>query len=66
MKQPYDGLLFDMDGVLVDVSQSYRLVIKKTAEFFTSKEIIKPILHTSYFPKKKSAVMTLKNSQETE
>ena len=35
-------------------------------EFFTSKEIIKPILHTSYFPKKKSAVMTLKNSQETE
>ncbi len=28
-------LLFDMDGVLVDVSNSYRLAIKKTAEDFT-------------------------------
>jgi HAD superfamily phosphatase len=29
-------LLFDMDGVLVDVSKSYRLAIKKTAEDFTN------------------------------
>ena len=28
-----------MDGVLVDVSQSYRLAIKKTAEFFINKTI---------------------------
>ena len=27
-------IIFDMDGVLVDVSHSYRLAIKKTAEFF--------------------------------
>jgi len=27
-------LIFDIDGVLVDVSQSYRVAIKKTAEFF--------------------------------
>ncbi|MEA3343947.1 MAG: histidinol-phosphate transaminase [archaeon] len=32
-------LLFDMDGVLVDVSNSYRLAIKKTSEFFTKEEI---------------------------
>jgi len=30
------AILFDMDGVLVDVMDSYRLVIKKTAEFFTN------------------------------
>lgn len=30
----YDTLLFDMDGVLVDVSRSYRLAVKKTVEFF--------------------------------
>ena len=29
-----NALLFDMDGVLVDVAQSYRLAIKKTVEFF--------------------------------
>jgi HAD superfamily phosphatase len=28
------ALLFDMDGVLVDVTHSYRLAIKQTAEFF--------------------------------
>lgn len=33
------ALLFDMDGVLVDVSQSYRVAIKKTAEFFTGDDI---------------------------
>jgi HAD superfamily phosphatase len=35
----FDTLLFDMDGVLVDVSNSYRLAIKKTAESFLEKEI---------------------------
>ncbi len=34
-----EAILFDMDGVLVDVSQSYRYAIKKTAEFFTGDEI---------------------------
>ena len=34
-----EAILFDMDGVLVDVSQSYRYAIKKTAEFFTEEEI---------------------------
>lgn len=28
------GVLFDMDGVLVDVSSSYRLAVKQTVEFF--------------------------------
>jgi len=32
-------LVFDMDGVLVDVSESYRETIVRTVEFFTSKEI---------------------------
>jgi len=32
-------ILFDMDGVLVDVSDSYRLAIKKTVEFFTNQEV---------------------------
>lgn len=33
------ALIFDMDGVLVDVSKSYRLAIQKTAEFFLKKSI---------------------------
>ena len=33
------GLIFDMDGVLIDVSKSYRVAIKKTAEFFLNKKI---------------------------
>ena len=32
-------LLFDMDGVLIDVSKSYRTVIKRTAEFFIEEEV---------------------------
>ncbi|VVB75517.1 Pyrophosphatase PpaX [uncultured archaeon] len=32
-------LLFDMDGVLVDVSESYRLAIKKTAEDYTGTDV---------------------------
>lgn len=29
-----DSVIFDMDGVLVDVSQSYRVAIEKTVNFF--------------------------------
>jgi histidinol-phosphate aminotransferase len=35
-----DTVLFDMDGVLVDVSNSYRLAIKRTAEFFLNNKQI--------------------------
>jgi len=35
------AILFDMDGVLVDVSKSYRTAIQKTAEFFTKQEVTK-------------------------
>lgn len=33
-KNKVKAIIFDIDGVLIDVSQSYRLAIKKTAEFF--------------------------------
>ncbi|MBW2984542.1 HAD-IA family hydrolase [Candidatus Woesearchaeota archaeon] len=33
------ALIFDMDGVLVDVSKSYRLAVQKTAGFFLKKSI---------------------------
>lgn len=33
------ALLFDMDGVLVDVTHSYRLAIKQTAEFFLGRSV---------------------------
>lgn len=33
------AILFDMDGVLVDVSRSYRVAIKQTAEFFIGQEV---------------------------
>jgi HAD superfamily hydrolase (TIGR01548 family) len=39
MKNQYDGLLFDMDGVLVDVTNSYRRTIQKTASIYLKKEI---------------------------
>lgn len=39
MKTKYDGLIFDMDGILVDVSQSYREAIRQTAGFFLRKNI---------------------------
>jgi len=32
-------ILFDMDGVLVNVSSSYRMAIKKTAEFYLRKTV---------------------------
>lgn len=40
----YKAIIFDMDGVLVDTSRSYRLAIKKTAEFFLNKKISKKII----------------------
>ncbi len=36
---PFEAILFDMDGVLVDVSNSYRLAIKNTAEYFIGETI---------------------------
>ncbi|MFB6099270.1 MAG: HAD hydrolase-like protein, partial [Salinibacter sp.] len=33
------ALLFDMDGVLVDVSRSYRRAIEETVEHFTGRQI---------------------------
>lgn len=33
-KNKIKAIIFDIDGVLADVSNSYRLAIKKTAEFF--------------------------------
>lgn len=40
MKTKYDGLIFDMDGVLVDVSQSYREAIRQTAGYFLKKNVL--------------------------
>ncbi len=34
-----EGIIFDMDGVIVDVSASYREAIRKTAEYFLGKKI---------------------------
>ena len=34
-----DAMIFDMDGVLVDVSGSYRLAVQKTVEFFTKRPL---------------------------
>src|SRR3989338_10629558 len=34
-----DSVLFDIDGVIVDVSKSYRLAIQKTAEKFLGREV---------------------------
>ncbi len=40
MKTKYDGLIFDMDGVLVDVSESYREAIKRTAGYFLKRNVL--------------------------
>ncbi|MFP4424159.1 MAG: histidinol-phosphate transaminase [Candidatus Woesearchaeota archaeon] len=37
LKNP--AILFDMDGVLADVSKSYRVAIKETAEFYLQKPV---------------------------
>ena len=39
MNEKYDALLFDMDGVLVNVNKSYRVAIQKTASYFLNREI---------------------------
>jgi len=39
MNQKYDALLFDMDGVLIDVNKSYRVAIQKTSEYFMNREV---------------------------
>ncbi len=42
-----DAIIFDCDGVLIDVSNSYDLAIKKTVDFVTSKLVaIKPQVTT--------------------
>lgn len=41
MKNKCDAIIFDMDGVLVDVSRSYRLVIEMTVNYFLKKNGIK-------------------------
>lgn len=40
MKTKYDGLIFDMDGVIVDVSRSYREAIRQTASYFLKRNIL--------------------------
>lgn len=39
MIQPCDALLFDMDGVLVDVTKSYRKAIQLTACYFLKRDV---------------------------
>jgi len=41
MNNNFDGIIFDMDGILVDVSNSYREVIRQTASYFLSREVDK-------------------------
>lgn len=38
-KNKLDGIIFDMDGVLVDVSKSYREVIRCAASYFLNREV---------------------------
>ncbi len=40
MKTKYDGLIFDMDGVIVDVSRSYREVIRQTVGYFLKRNVL--------------------------
>jgi len=40
MKTKFDGLIFDMDGVLVDVSRSYREAIRQTASYFLERSVL--------------------------
>lgn len=36
---PVDSIIFDVDGVMIDVSNSYRQAIMRTVQYFTGKEI---------------------------
>ncbi|PIZ64179.1 hypothetical protein CO051_01520 [Candidatus Roizmanbacteria bacterium CG_4_9_14_0_2_um_filter_39_13] len=40
MKVTYDGLIFDMDGVLVDISKSYREAIRQTTSYFLERSVL--------------------------
>lgn len=40
MKTKFDGLIFDMDGVLVDVSRSYREAIRQTTRYFLERSVL--------------------------
>ena len=40
MNRKYDGLIFDMDGILVDVSKSYREAIRQTAGYFLKRNVL--------------------------
>lgn len=42
MNTKYDGLIFDIDGILVDVSRSYREAIRRTAEYFLKRNVLMP------------------------
>jgi len=37
MKNKFDCLIFDMDGVLIDVSRSYRKAIENTVNYYLAK-----------------------------
>ncbi len=37
--KPKNLIVFDMDGVLIDVGNSYRLAVKKTYEYFSGQEL---------------------------
>jgi len=39
MKKIYDGVIFDVDGVLIDISESYGEVIRRTASELSKREI---------------------------
>ena len=41
MKNNFDGIIFDMDGILVDVSKSYRKAIRLTSSYFLNREVKK-------------------------
>ncbi|ADC89232.1 HAD-superfamily hydrolase, subfamily IA, variant 1 [Thermocrinis albus DSM 14484] len=45
------GLIFDVDGVLVDVSESYHHAIKMTAEYFLGKEVDLEVVRKIKFEK---------------
>ena len=44
MSTPAQVLVFDMDGVLVDVTESYRETIVRTVEFFTGAKITRELI----------------------
>ena len=44
VKPASDLIIFDMDGVLVDVRESYRSAILITVEHFTDKQITKDLV----------------------